>query len=62
MSTFSDPDHADAGLVLGYFTAPAWAIALFGAMVALVGIGYFVWRARQPRRRASWPPTSMRRR
>ncbi len=55
MSTFAEPDHPDPGVVLGYFTAPAWAIALVGLTIVLGGIGYFVWRARQSRRRMRWP-------
>ena len=41
------------------FAAPAWVVAIVGAVVVLSGVMYFLWRARWSRRAPSGP-TSVR--
>jgi len=41
--------------------APAWAVALVGAVVVLAGALYFVWRVRRARRGARFSHPTARR-
>jgi hypothetical protein len=55
------PTHEVATIFGGSVLAPAWAVALVGAVVVLSGALYFVWRVRRARRTARFSHPTVRR-
>ena len=52
MTRSQAPTYEDPALLRGSIEAPAWAVALLGAIVVVLGIAYFVVRARRAERGA----------
>jgi hypothetical protein len=50
MPRSQDPTYDDAAFLGGSVEAPAWAVALLGAIVVALGVAHFVLRARRARR------------
>jgi hypothetical protein len=51
------PNHEGATIFGGSVLAPAWAVALVGAVVVMSGALYFVWRVRRARAQLASHPT-----